>query len=96
LWFTLGPRETRETLSLPGSGLSYTETQRIHHAPATVAAALPIDEPGRPSELLASLAGSDAAPASSSSGSSALIWLVVVLALVLVVIGIWVLRMILL
>ena len=27
-WFTFGPRGTRETIGIPGSGLSYTEQQR--------------------------------------------------------------------
>jgi hypothetical protein len=89
LWFTVGPRGTRETVGIPGTGLSYTDQQSIRDAPATVAAALPIDEPGRPSELPASVAGSDAAPANSSGESSALIWLIVLLALAVGAIAIW-------
>ncbi len=27
-WFTIGPRGTRATMGLPGSGLSYTESAR--------------------------------------------------------------------
>jgi hypothetical protein len=37
LWFTLGHGKTRETVGLPGSGLSYTEQQRIE-APASTPA----------------------------------------------------------
>jgi hypothetical protein len=28
LWFTLGPRDTRSTAGLPGTGVSYTEQSR--------------------------------------------------------------------
>jgi Protein of unknown function (DUF4236) len=81
LWFTVGPRGTRETVGIPGSGLSYTETQRIGDAPATLAAALPIDEPGRVSEGPASVAGSSGPPgASSSADSHALVWLALLVA----------------
>lgn len=30
-WFTVGPRGTRETLGIPGTGISYTTTQAPHH-----------------------------------------------------------------
>ena len=73
LWFTVGPRGTRETIGIPGTGLSYTEQQSIHDAPATLAAALPIDEPSRASEGPASVAAIDGAPASSSGGSRTLV-----------------------
>jgi hypothetical protein len=36
-WFTIGHGKTRETVGLPGTGLSYTEQQSIGDAPATVA-----------------------------------------------------------
>jgi hypothetical protein len=29
-WFTVGPRGTRETLGIPGTGVSYTTEQRAH------------------------------------------------------------------
>src|ERR1700680_1260956 len=51
LWFTVGPGGSGETIGIPGTGLSYTEQQSIRDAPATLAAALPINEPGRASEL---------------------------------------------
>jgi hypothetical protein len=28
-WFTIGPRGTRETIGVPGTGLGYTEQQRV-------------------------------------------------------------------
>jgi hypothetical protein len=36
-WFTIGHGKTRETVGLPGTGLSYTEQQSIGELPATVA-----------------------------------------------------------
>ena len=88
LWFTVGPRGTRETIGIPGTGLSYTEQQRLGDAPATLAAALPGDEPERASEPPASVAASDGAPASSSGGSHVLVYLVL-LALAIIAIAIW-------
>ena len=36
MWFTVGPRGTRTTVGLPGTGLSYTETSPAYRAhPAT-------------------------------------------------------------
>jgi hypothetical protein len=32
-WFTIGPRGTRETLGIPGTGVSYTTDQRAHREP---------------------------------------------------------------
>jgi uncharacterized protein DUF4236 len=87
-WFTVGPRGTRETVGIPGTGLSYTEQQRIRDAPATLAAALPIDGPGRVSELPASVAATDGAPASSSGGLLALV-LLALLVLAILAIAIW-------
>lgn len=48
LWFTAGPRGTRETVGIPGSGLSYTQTQSIH-APDDVGGQVqPPDAPAAP------------------------------------------------
>ena len=35
-WFTMGPRGTRSTVGLPGSGLSYTEQSRRGHGGAVL------------------------------------------------------------
>jgi hypothetical protein len=80
-WFTIGHGKTRETVGLPGTGLSYTQEQRLGASRA--------DEPGRLSEPPSSVAGSDVESAPSSGESRALIWLVL-LVLVAVVVAIWV------
>lgn len=71
-WFTFGHGKTRETVGLPGTGVSYTEQQSI----------------GAPSaELPAELAEVGNADVEPASGSRVLIWLallvVVVVAIVL-------------
>ena len=38
LWFTIGPRGTRETVGIPGTGISYTEQQSIDASPGDEAA----------------------------------------------------------
>jgi hypothetical protein len=34
LWFTISRRGTRETIGIPGTGISYTETQNAGHQEA--------------------------------------------------------------
>jgi Protein of unknown function (DUF4236) len=90
LWLTIGPRGTRTTIGIPGTGLSYTEQQRFAGtSPAAVAAAPPIDEPGRLSELPTGVAASDDVPA-LSSGEVRLLVLLALVGLALIALVVWV------
>jgi hypothetical protein len=76
-WLTIGHGKARETVGLPGSGLSYTQEQRIDASPGDESGTSFVpDIPDDPS-------------ATSGGGWRVLIWLALV-ALALVALVIWV------